>query len=347
MRKYQFIISFLSIMIILTACASNNNNQSNEQAISKSGEDEEVEEKLIKIGVVTPEDTALTDAAIKFKDVVESETDGSIKVEVYPNGQLGEESDMIDNMQLGSQEAAIISSLIVANSVPVFDVLNYPYMMPDMNKTSEILNGEIGNDLAGELEPVGMKGLSFMSQGYYMVTNNVKPIENLEDFKNLTIRTVEMPTIMDIYSALGANPTPMAFSDVYTGLQQGVIDGQVNPPSQIYTMKFHEHQKYISNTTELSGISVLIMSLDFYDSLSSEEKQVIDMAAKQAADYNDEITEEMEAEYIEILKEEGLEYNDASDSAIQEMKEATRSVIEKHAGELELEYVERIQNALN
>lgn len=335
-KKFSGIIVLTVLAMVLVACGSKENSSGG----ASGGE------KTIKLGTVLQDGTTQVDGLYKMKEYIEEETNGELKVEIYTNGQLGDEQEVAESTQDGSIEATAVSSIIVANLVPEYGVWSYPFMVPSFEAGNEVLGGETAREILDQAENVRLKGLAFFNQGHYMITNNKGPIETMADLKGLKIRTMQNSMLLDTYSALSANPTPMSYSEVYTGLQQGVIEGQVNPPSEIYEMKFHEPQKYISSTTEFIGVFSVIMNLDFYNGLTEEQQKIVDEGAKIAQDYQAEKGFESENEYLEKIIADGLEFNEISKEARQEMIEATQKVIDNTASDSEKEFIEKIREEM-
>lgn len=324
-KKVLMLMLLISLMSLISACGDSD---------SVNGDDGNGKAKKIKIGIGLTEDHPQYKGIERFKEVVEEKTDNGITVELYPNGQLGGDREMIQAVQAGTQEVTVPSTAPLANFVPEFNVLNFPFLFPDLETADQILDGEIGDKLLETLENKDMVGLGFWEEGFYNVTNDKRPIESVEDFDGLKIRTMENGILIDAYKELGANPTPMSLGEVYTALQQGTVNGQTNPLSQVYSSNFYEVQDYVSSTHEFYGTWPFLMNKDFYDSLTEEEQAIVTEAEKEARDYQRKLSREDEEGYLEKLEDEGMKYNEVKPEEMQKMKEKVQSVLDENAEEV-------------
>ncbi|WP_203333694.1 TRAP transporter substrate-binding protein [Planococcus beigongshangi] len=330
---------FILILVFLITSACGNNSDGNTGSAS---------EKVItmKAGVGLNDQHPQYKALLKFKEEVEKNSNGQMIVETYHSGQLGDDKQMIENLQLGSQEITIPSTAPLANFVPEFNIFNFPFLFPNTEVADSVLDGEFGTNLLTKLDESNLVGLNYWEEGFYNITNNERPIESVEDLKGLKIRTMENKILLDVFKELGANPTPMAFGEVYSSLQQGVVDGQTNPPSQIYEAKFHETQKYMSATNDFYGVWVFLVSKEFYEGLNEEQQKIIKDASMNARDFERQETRNSEQEYVEKLQEEGIEYNTVSPEALQEMKDTIQPVLDEYSKEFDKEMLELLNKAL-
>ncbi|WP_164667203.1 TRAP transporter substrate-binding protein [Virgibacillus doumboii] len=329
------------IAILLVACGSSDAEGDN--AGSNDGD------KTIRAGIGLNENHPQYKGLERFKEIVEEKTDGAIQVKLYPSEQLGSDREMIQAVQNGNQEVTIPSTATVANFVPEFNVLNFPFLFPDKETADAVLDGETGEKLLKMLEAKGMVGLGFWEEGFYNVTNNVRPIETVEDFEGIKLRTMENELLLDVYSELGTNPTPMAFGEVYTALQQGTVDGQTNPLSQAYTSKFYEVQEYLSATHEYYGVWPFIINKDFFDSLTNEQQNIIREAEKEARKHQRELNRTQNEDFLKNLKEEGIKYNEVTPEAREEMRKKIQPLLDDAAkdipGDIAEEFFDSVEKA--
>ncbi len=222
--------------------------------------------------------------ATVFKSLVESGTNGSIKVQTFPNGQLGKDKDVLQQVKAGVIESGIHSVGGFASAYPLIGVLDIPFAFPNISVTYAVFDGPFGKKMAADIEKkTGMHVLGFGdSGGFFHITNSKRPIRKPEDMKGLKIRTMGLETHKAIISALGGQPAAIAWSEVYTALQTGVADGQMNPIPIIAFAKFQEVQKYLTLTGHLFAPYVWVVNGKFWNSLTDEEKNVINYAAKSA-----------------------------------------------------------------
>ncbi|MCX7774915.1 MAG: DctP family TRAP transporter solute-binding subunit [Rectinemataceae bacterium] len=240
--------------------------------------------KLAHLNPQTPYDVASAAMAAVFKSEVEANSNGQLKVEIYPNGVLGKEAETLTQVKAGVVQSFISSSGGMAQYYPLIDVTNMPFAFSSYNVGYKVYDGEFGKALAADIEKkAGFKVLGFgESGGFFAITNSKKPIKTPADMKGIKLRTMALPLHQAIVKALGASPTTIAWAEVYTSLQTGVVDGQMNPISIIAMAKFQEVQKYITLTNHLYAPYVWVMNPKFYSDLSPELQNVIDDAARTA-----------------------------------------------------------------
>lgn len=339
--KKNFAILLLSMVIsVLVACGGGNGDSDEATAEADTPNEETDTEtesdgngKTIKAGIGLNEEHPQYKGLAHFKEIVEEETD--ITVEIYPSAQLGDDKQMIQAVQLGTQELTIPATAPLANFVPDFNILSFPFLFPSAEVADKVLDGEVGQNLLDKLEDHGMIGLNYWEEGFYNISNNVRPINSADDLQGINIRTMENDILLDIFKALGANPTPMAFSEVYTALQQGTVDAQTNPLSQIYESKYYEVQDYVSATKDYYGSWVFLMNKEFFEGLSEEEQEVVTRASFEARDVERQLIRDTESEYRDLLIEEGVEYNELTEEGRQSIADTIQPVIDEYSKEIQ------------
>ena len=200
----------------------------------------------VKIGYALAPDSHYGVAAAKFEEVVKAETGDDFEFNHFPSSGLGGEREVIEGLQLGTIEATIVSSGTLANFVPDTGVFDIPFLFRDLDHARAVLDGEVGQEILARFDDVGLHGLAWGEQGFRHITNNRNAIHTPADVEGLKIRTMENPVHLAAFNAMGAAPTPMAWPEVISSLQQGVIDGQENPLSVIVSVKLDEVQKYLT-----------------------------------------------------------------------------------------------------
>jgi tripartite ATP-independent transporter DctP family solute receptor len=240
--------------------------------------------KLAHLNPQQPFDVASAAMAAVFKSEVEANSNGQIKVELYPNGVLGKEAETMVQVKAGVVQSFISSSGGMAQFYPLIDVTNMPFAFSSYNVGYKVYDGAFGKDLAADIEKkAGFKVLGFgESGGFFAITNGKRPIKSPADMKGIKLRTMALPLHQAIVKALGASPTTIAWAEVYTSLQTGVVDGQMNPISIIAMAKFQEVQKYITLTNHLYAPYIWVMNPKFYAGLSADLQNVVDDAARTA-----------------------------------------------------------------
>lgn len=263
-------------------------------------------ETVIRCGITVSEDSSPAKALRVFQKHVEEKSNGRIKFELHLNGTLGNERDMIEGLGLGTQEMVNVSTAPLLNFSPDFMVWDLPYMVENspegLKKTYEVMDGPVGQGMLKTLEKQGIKGLSFSHNGFRHCLNRVKPVAHPADIKGMKIRTMENNVHLAFYTAVGASPTPMASTEAFTALQQGVIDGMDNNLDAFYTQGAFEAAKYLTLTSHVFSASATLMSLDFFNSLSSEDQRIVLDAADAAKKAYREISEARDGEVVDIIK---------------------------------------------
>ncbi|PKL05929.1 MAG: C4-dicarboxylate ABC transporter substrate-binding protein [Spirochaetae bacterium HGW-Spirochaetae-9] len=240
--------------------------------------------KLAHLNPQQPFDVASAAMAAVFKSEVEANSNGQIKVDIFPNGVLGKEAETMVQVKSGVVQSFISSSGGMAQFYPLIDVTNMPFAFSSYNVGYKVYDGPFGQDLAADIEKkAGFKVLGFgESGGFFAITNAKRPLKSPADMKGIKLRTMALPLHQAIVKALGASPTTVAWAEVYTSLQTGVVDGQMNPISIITMAKFQEVQKYITLTNHLYAPYVWVLNPKFYAGLSAELQTVVDDAARTA-----------------------------------------------------------------
>lgn len=290
----------------------------------------------IKLAHVGPAINDKTEVACQlFKNYVEKESNGELKVKTYPASQLGNERELFEGAQLGTIEMMVNSSAMVT-VCPEYSVLDIPYLFPSSKVAFKVLDGPFGKDLAGLLlEKTGIRLLEYGDNGYRHTTNSVRPIRSPKDFKGLKIRTMENQIHMAIIRELGAIPTPLPFGDVYTALSQGMVDGQENPVGLIEKMRFHEVQKYLTFDGHVYNPFPLFINETFFKSLSAKNQKIILDGAVKWRDEHRKYFAKQEKDSLEVVKAAGVKIVNLTPEEHKQFVEATKpviSLVEKKAG---------------
>jgi tripartite ATP-independent transporter DctP family solute receptor len=245
--------------------------------------------------------------AVKFAELVAQRTKNKVKIDVYPSTQLGNERDMVEGLQLGTIDLVVTSTGPLGGFVPKMFIVDLPFLFRDREHAYKVLDGPIGRDLLEAFSAKGIKGLAFWENGFRQITNNVRPIEKPEDLKGIKIRTMENKVHLASFKAFGASPTPMAWSEVYTALQQKTIDAQENPIAIIYHQKIAEVQKYLALTGHFYSPTPLLMSLKAFNSLPKDIQKIFSNTAMECATYERSLLRDSEAKQIAELKAKGMQ----------------------------------------
>lgn len=248
-----------------------------------------------------------------FKDKIEELSDGKMVVEIYPAGQLGDQTELIQQLQSDTIQMMISSCADVANFAPVVGVLDVPYMFETKQQAWNAMDGEAGEFFNNTIkEKLGVYCCGWWSGGTRSVFSSVAPIVTVDDMANLKIRTQPADVHVNSFTALGATVTPIAYTELYSALQQKVVDAAENDPSNYYSMKFYEVCKYYSLTEHIQQVagSPVMVSTKFYDGLTDEQRAWFDEAAEYAEAEQRQYVEDSAAEYIALLEKEGVTVNE-------------------------------------
>ena len=246
--------------------------------------------------------------AVEFQKYVQEKSNGQIEVEIFPNGQLGPEVDMIQGILSDSGTVDItFTGESMQTYQPDLGMIGMPYLIQSDEQMEKVLTGEVGQEFEGLMEACGMKCLGYFTRGPRYITST-KKITSVADCNNLVIRTPQSAMTVAAFQALGAKPTPMALSEVFTSLQQGTIEAQENPLAMIETQSFYEVCPYLILTAHLRAWVYIAMGLAQYNRLSDSQKAVVDQAGAECQAYEHELFLDNEEKYYNQLQEQGMEF---------------------------------------
>jgi len=291
----------------------------------------DIKERTIKFPIVNQLDHPQGIGAKKFADLVAAKSEGKIKVKVFPGGTLGGEQQVASAMQGGTIEAASMAPAQLVGMVKEFVVLDFPFSFANEREADFVLDGPVGRKLMDKLPEKGLIGLGYMEQGYRSITNSKRPVTRLEDIQGLKIRTILNPLYIDMFNALGANAVPMPFPELYTALESKAVDGQENPYSTAEASKFYEVQKYMSATRHIYNSQMMLVSKKFWDTLSADEKKILQDASNEASVYQRKVAREMGEKSRQVLIGHGMQINDLSPAELARMRDKVKPVIDKYA----------------
>lgn len=318
-KKFYGLASILAILsvLLLAACGGDS---------TASGDGGKT--KKIKVANYFAEDhpqnVALRE---KFKKMVEEESDGALEVEIYPNSTLGAEKEFYDGVRNGTIEMGI-PGLIMQADIPKMAVPEWPFLFEDYEHVQNVLNGPIGEELTGDLESQhGVKPLAWSANGFRMFSSN-QTIEKLEDFNGLRLRMPNIPNYIQLGELLGANVTPMPISEVFTALEQNVVDGQDNPIATLKASGWYEVQSDVLESRHMFSPNLYIINSDFYNGLTKEQQELIEKASKEAAAYEFDLMKKSYEEDKKFLEEEGIKFTNPGDEFKANMEKAAQPLYE-------------------
>ncbi|MBW6392093.1 TRAP transporter substrate-binding protein [Billgrantia antri] len=283
-----------------------------------------------------------------FADILDQRTEGRISVDIFPNSQLGDDVQMMEMLQTGSLDMTYPSSSPATTYVEELAVFDLPFLLPNRDAAVAVMQSDTAQEMLDAFEGSGIKALAFSENGYRQLSNSVRPVETPEDVGGmdvggLTIRTMENPVHLSIWETLGANPTPMAFGELFSAMEQGVVDGQENPWSTILTSNFHEVQDYGSETRHVYTPFILMISERTWDRLAPEYQELVQEAARQSAQYEIQLATEYDDWSREQLEEKGMQITRLDDEQIAAFQEAVQPVYDEWAPKIGEDLIAEIQ----
>jgi tripartite ATP-independent transporter DctP family solute receptor len=281
--------------------------------------------------------------ALKFAELVKAKTNGEVVIEVYPGGQLGNDSQIIESTRLGAIDICMTGNPFYTGMEQALNVLDLPYLFKDYDHAYAVLDGDIGKQIGKMLEKRSLKMLGFMEIGFRNISNSVRPVVKPEDMSGLKIRVTPNAAHVLALRLLGAVPTVMAFGEVYMALQSGAIDGQENPITLIYGQKFYEVQKYLSLTRHAYTCSDVTMNLNKFNSLKTAYQEALTEALLEAEKYHRQLNRSLEGKLLKEMIEAGLKVEENPDRA------AFAAIVrnktqEEYAGKHGWELIKQIQS---
>jgi tripartite ATP-independent transporter DctP family solute receptor len=263
----------------------------------------------IKLGVVTKPGSAQNVVAEKFKELLEKQAGNEFEVKIYHSASLGTETEILQQIQLGTVNMGVITLGPFDAFVPEVKVVNFPFLFKSYADVDKVLDGEPGQILLKNLEKAKFKGLAFSENGYRHYTNNVRAVNSDQDVKGLKTRVMESVFHKELWKTLGANPTPMGWP-IYTELQQGTLDAQENPLWVISTYKLYEVQKHLSLTGHVYSAHIDVANLEWFNKLPETQQKLIQGSMKTAAKYERQWNRGKEASFLKELKDKGMQVID-------------------------------------
>lgn len=268
----------------------------------------------LKFGHLANEQNIWNKAALKFKELVETNSDGRIEVQVFPNEQLGSEMDVINSIQLGTADMTITGESL-QNWAPKAAMMAVPYLFRDADHMRKAVEGDVGKQIEAQItERTGLVPLAWFERGPRELTSN-RPIKTPDDLDGLRIRVPNVPLFVDTWEALGARPTPMAFSEVFTSLQQNTIEAQENPLSLIESASFNEVQQYVDMTDHVRSWIYVVIGKQKLESMPDDLQTVVRDAASEMQSYEEKLFVEDQQRLEQALKDKGMKFVEVDQAA--------------------------------
>lgn len=334
MKKMVLTLTVILSVMLMAACGSDTTSG---KEISEEGETI-VFDASLPLGEESHHDLGLK----KFKEELERLTDGRLSIKLHYNNELGGEREVTEGMGLNTIDMGLASTGPLGSFANDFFMFDLPYLFNDVEHAYAVLDSEIGEELAEKLEEAAnVEVLAWWENGVRHETSSVSPVEKPSDLEGIKHRTQESEVQVDTWRALGADATPMAWPEVYTALQQGVIESQENPLATILDVRFFEVQDYLNLTGHVYSPLLFMMSKQLFDSLPAEDQEAIKEAAKIATSTQREASQRLEEEALQELEEQGMTVTEPD---LEEFRKAVEPVYEKWSPKLNEELINKVRN---
>ena len=279
-----------------------------------------------------------------FKTEVEKLSEGAIEVNIFPAQQLGGASENVQAVKIGAIEMMWVGTAFLTRTVPELELIGLPFQFATREQAFEVVDGPVGDALDEKMAAEGMTSMGYMELGFRQLTNNSKPVVTIEDISGLKIRLQPNETHLAAFRALGANPVAMDIKELYSALEQGVIDGQENPFAIINVAGYPEVQKYVSNTGHFFDFISVVANKDWFDGLDEETRALIGEAMDTAVAFQRELAMEQDAEALDKLTAAGMTYTEVSPELAAKLRELTAPVATETKARLDGGLVELLES---
>ncbi|WP_339516893.1 TRAP transporter substrate-binding protein [Pseudomonas sp. RL_15y_Pfl2_60] len=290
---------------------------------------DEIRSRMIRFGYGLNEDSNQGRAAKLLAEEVAKASDGKLKVRTFGAASLGPDNQMQNALIGGAQEMMVGSTATLVGISKEMAVWDTPFLFSSAEQADKVLDGPIGREVMDKLAEKGLVGLVYWENGFRNMTNNVRPIEKMEDFDGIKLRVMPNPVFLETFKLMGANAVPLPFSELFTALETKAVDGQENPFNTILSSKFFEVQKYLTITNHVYSPWIVTASKRWWDGLSKTEQDIIMQAAVKARDFERKDTREEAAKALAQLKENGMQINEISPAEVERMREQAQPAIQQ------------------
>ena len=299
-----------------------------------------------KFATQNPKGHPLVTGMERFAEIAAAKSGGKMKVNLFPGGVLGSDQANVSALQGGTLDMVVLNSGILASQVKAFGIYDFPFMFANPKEADAVVDGPFGKMMHDKLQALGIVGLAYWELGFRDITNSRRPIHKVEDIAGLKLRVIPNAINVDWVKALGANPTPLPFPEVYAALDQKAIDGQENPPAVILANKFYEVQKYIVLSNHQYNPQSLIFSKKVWDTLPAASQKILADAAVEAGKYQREVSRSSTGAALDNLKKNGMQVTELSPAELAKFRDAMKPVIAKHSEIVGADTVRALEAAL-
>ena len=278
----------------------------------------------------------------KFAELVKQKSGGKLTVKPFPGGALGPDLQTVSAMQGGTVEMTVMNASLLAANAKEMTVLDFPYLFANAQEADAVIDGPVGKKLLDKLQAKGLVGLAYWDLGFRQMHFRKQAVAKADDLKGVKMRVIPTPIYIDFMNALGANAISMPFTETYTALEQGAIDGMTNPLLNILDGKYNEVTKYLTITNHMYTPQAVLVSKKFWDKLSADEKKILQDAATETTVYQRRVAREEAAKVLVEAKKKGMIVTELPPEEIAKLRERSKPVIEKYTREVGPEFVAEV-----
>lgn len=305
------------------------------------GAQAQIKEQTLRFATVNPPGHPIVLGMEKFAALVKDKSGGKISVKLFPGSQLGGDVEVVAGVQGGTIDFTSMNSGILQSQVKEFALVDFPFLFDTPKEADAVMDGPVGKTLADKLPAKGLINLAYWELGFRDLTDSKRAVTKADDIVGLKLRVIQSPIYVDTWKALGANPVPMAFPEVYSGLEQKTIDGQENPVTVILANKLNEVQKYLALTHHVYNPQSVLMSKKTWDRMSKQEQDIIVAAAKEATTYQRQISREAsEKALVELRKT--MEVTQIPPAEMAKIRAKVKPVVDKYTAEVGADLVKQL-----
>jgi len=300
-------------------------------AFAAAGAGAQVKERTLKFAFQNQTGHPQAQGAQKFADIVAAKSGGKITVKLFAGGTLGGDLQTVSALQGGTVELTVLNAGILSAQVKEFAVFDFPFLFNSGKEADAVTDGPFGQKVMARLDDKGLHGLGYWDLGFRNLTNSKRPIAKADDIAGLKIRVIQSPIYVDLFSALGANPTPLPFPELYPALDQKAVDGQENPNTTILASKFAEVQKFITQTRHVYNPQALLVSKKTWDGMSADERQILTEAARDSTVFQRAASRSAADSALEALRKAGMTVSELPPEEMAKLRAKVKPVIDKYS----------------
>ena len=334
---YMVLVVFLMSIFLVAGCGGK------KDAAAAGGDKKPI---TLRMGHAVPNEHSVHRATVFFAEKVKEKTQGKVEIKIFPGGQLGGEKAQLEGLMAGTHDFTMVTQAPLSNWLPQFMALDMPYLISNEVQADKILAGDVGKYLANLLPGKGLYLLGWGENGFRNFTNNARALHTPEDLKGMKIRVMENRLMIDTFKLWGCDPTPIPFTELYTALQQGTVDGQENPVTLIETSRFNEVQKFLTISNHFYSPFIFYSSKMTMDKLPADLQKAVREAAQEACDYQKKLVREDNAKAVDKMEKAGMKVNRLTDAELKVWATTSRPIYEMYKDKMGAEIYSKVMNAV-